>query len=285
VTASSAPVLVTGATGNVGSAVVTELAAAGVPVRAGVHGRPTAGGPPGGEPVHLDFTDPSTFGTALSGVHRVFLLRPPPIARVGPTINRFLDAAADAGVEHVVFSSVVGAGTNRIVPHHRIERHLRASGLGWTILRPGFFAQNLGGAYRVDVEQGRIHVPAGDGRVAFVDVRDLGALAAAILADPAPHAEQAYTVTGPAAVTFAEVAQLLSHELGRAIVYEPATAIGYLRHLGAGQLPIPQRLVQAVLHLGIRRGDAERVDPTLAQLLGRPPRTIATYIHDHAHLW
>jgi uncharacterized protein YbjT (DUF2867 family) len=191
----------------------------------------------------------------------------------------------DAGVEHVVFSSVVGAGTNRVVPHHRIERHLRASGLAWTILRPGFFAQNLGGAYRSDIARGRIHVPAGDGRVAFVDVRDLGALAAAILTDPAPHAGRAHTVTGPSAVTFAEVAELLSRELGRAVVYEPASAMGYLRHLGAGGLPIPQRLVQAVLHLGIRRGDAERVDPTLGQLLGRPPRTIATYIHDHAHLW
>ncbi len=282
-----APVLVVGALGNVGSAVVTSLQDAGVPVRAAgrdpsrVHDRL-----PGVEAVPLDLTDPATFAPALAGAAGVFLLRPPAIARVGPTLNAFLDEALRHHIDHVVFSSVAGADTNRIVPHHRVEAHLQASGLPWTILRPGFFAQNLGDAYRADIrDHDRVAVPAGDGRAAFIDVRDLGDVAAQVFADPAAHLHRAYHLTGPEAVTFHEVAAILTEVLGRPIRYEPATVSGYLAHLGRQGLPVSKRIVQTILHVGLRRGDAEEVDPTLQQFLGRTPRDLATYVTDHAHLW
>jgi len=284
---SQRPVLVTGATGNVGSAVVTQLLARDLPVRTAAR-RAGAAGDTGGraDSVVLDLTQPATFAAALAGVGRVFLVRPPAIARVGPTINAFVDAAADAGVEHIVFSSVAGAERNPVVPHHRIETHLASSGVDWTTLRPGFFAQNLATAYRHDiVEDDRIHVPAGDGRVAFVDTRDVCELAAMVLADPAPHVGRGYTLTGPRAVTFAELTEVLSEVLGRTISYEPASVVGYLRHLHARGMPTTQGLVQTVLHVGLRRGDAERVVPTLARLLGRAPRDVVDYVADHRSLW
>lgn len=89
------------------------------------------------------------------------------------------------------------------------------SALDWTILRPGFFAENLIGAYRSDIWAGRVFVPAGDGRVAFVAGRDLGAVAALALLDPADHAGRAYHLTGPHALGFTDVAGLLSAALGR----------------------------------------------------------------------
>lgn len=183
-------------------------------------------------------------------------------------------------------SSVAGADSNRIVPHHRVEAHLQTSGVDHTILRPTFFAQNLGDAYRADIrDDDRLHVPAGDGRVAFVDVRDVGELAVRILADPAPHRGAGYLLTGPEAISFDRAASELSDALDRSIRYEPATAIGYLRHLHARGMPLPQVAVQTILHLGLRRGDAETVDPTLERLLGRPPRTLADYLADHTDLW
>jgi uncharacterized protein YbjT (DUF2867 family) len=280
-------VLVTGAFGNVGTFVVEHLLARGLRVRTGELDPARAGRrAPDAEAVQLDLTDPTTFTPALAGVDRVFLIRPPAIARVGPTLNAFVDAAVTNGVTHVVFSSVAGAETNRIVPHHRIETHLTGSGMGWTLLRPGFFAQNLATAYRTDIrDHDRLYVPAADGRVAFVDTRDLGELAAVVLADPAPHAGHGYTLTGPRAVAFAEVAALLTDLLGRPIRYQPASALGYLRHLGDLGPPVPQRLVQTVLHIGLRRGDAAQVDPTLSRLLGRPARTLADYVSDHLGLW
>ncbi len=282
-----APVLVVGALGNVGRAVVTSLQDAGVPVRAAgrdptlVHDRL-----PGVEAVPLDLTDPATFAPALDGTAGVFLLRPPAIARVGATLNAFLDEALRHRLEHVVFSSVAGADTNRIVPHHRVEAHLQASGLPWTILRPGFFAQNLGDAYLVDIrDHDHVVVPAGDGRAAFIDVRDLGDIAAQMFVDPTAHLHRAYHLTGSEALTFHEVAAILTEVLDRSVRYEPASVAGYLAHLGRQGLPVPKRIVQTVLHVGLRRGDAEEVDPTLEQLLGRPARDLRTYVTDHAHLW
>lgn len=279
-------IVVTGALGNVGSAVIGSLG----PdhrIRAADIDAEALGARFGErvEPVRLDFGDPATFGPVLAGASRVFLIRPPAISRVGPTLNRFLDVAAEAGVEHVVFSSVAGADTNRIVPHHRVERHLTASGLAWTILRPGFFSQNIGSAYRRDiVEDDRLHIPAGEGRVAFIDARDIGAVAALALTEEG-HGGQAYHLTGPEAQTIDEVAAVMSEVLGRTITYEPASALGYFRHLRGQGLVLPQATVQTILHVGLRRGDAEPVTDTVERLLGRPARTVREYVTDHADVW
>lgn len=279
------PVLVLGATGNVGAATVDALVRRGIPVRSGVRDpRQPAG--PGVEDVELDVSRPETFGPAVDGISGLFLLRPPPVSRVGPTLNALTDAAVRAGVDHVVFSSVAGADTNRVVPHHRVETHLRDHAPSWTILRPGFFAQNLSDAYRRDiVDDDRIFLPAGDGRVAFIDTRDIGDAAAIVFADPAPHRGVGYTLTGPQALTFDEVAQILTRTLGRPIRYEPAPALGYARHLRHQGLPLAQIAVQTVLHTGLRRGDAETVDPALPRLLGHPGRTLEQYVAEHATTW
>ena len=281
------PVLVTGASGNVGGAVVRSLIAAGIPVRAaGTTPAALERMFPGVDVVHLDFHTPSTFGPALHGVGGVFLLRPPRIATVGPTLNALVDVAEQVGVDHVVFSSVTGADTNKVVPHHRVETHLQASGLSWTILRPGFFAQNLADAYRSDIiGDDRIYLPAGRGRAAFIDVRDLGDVAATVFANPGAHRSAGYTLTGSQAVDFEEVAAVLTRELGRPIRYQPAGVLAYMRHLEGQGLPAAQVLVQTILHTGLRRGQAQRVDPTLAALLGHPPRTLAQYVYDHRTTW
>lgn len=215
-------ILVTGATGNVGREVVNALLVRGASVRAAdrradradalFDGRVTS--------VALDFLDPSTFDVAADGCESLFLLRPPPISDVRPTLNAFVDRARRLGVRHVVFLSVAGAGKNKLVPHHAVEVHLRARSDDWTVLRPGFFAQNLGDAYLRDiVEDDRLYVPAGRGRAAFVDVRDVAEVAAMALTRPAQHARAAYTLTGPAALSFDEAAALLSGTLARRIRY------------------------------------------------------------------
>ena len=280
-------VLVTGATGNVGGTVTRSLAAAGIAVRpAGTNVEVLQRNFPGMPVARLDLTVPSTFEAALRGAGALFLVRPPAIARVGPTLNALLDAAERTGVDHVIFSSVTGADTNRVVPHHRVETHLRASDLSWTILRPGFFAQNLADAYRHDVvEDDRIYLPAGKGRAAFVDVRDLGDVAAVVFANPAAYRGIGYVLTGPTALDFDDVAAMLTRALGRPIRYEPVGIVAYARHLRASGFPLAQVVVQAVLHTGLRRGQAEAVNPTLARLLGRAPRTLEDYVRDHIATW
>jgi uncharacterized protein YbjT (DUF2867 family) len=282
-----APVLVTGATGNVGRHVVQALRALAVPFVAGGTDQARLHRELGDDVVTttLDLADPATYYSAVKGMRGLFLLRPPPIANVGETLNVLVDRAIAAGIEHVTFLSVEGADRQRWVPHHAVEAHLGARGISTTILRPGFFAQNLGDAYRGDIrDRDEIYVPAGRGRVAFVDVRDVGELAARTFAEAALR-RQAWTLTGPEAVTFDQVAASLSTALGRPIRYRAASIPGYAARLHSRHLPWMQILVQTVLHVGLRLGNAEQVDPALGRLLGRPPRRIESYVQDHRVLW
>lgn len=276
------PLLVTGATGNVGNAVLHHLSQSGETVRAAIRkpGEKTSL-PPGTETVPLDFERPETFGQALRNVRGVFLMRPPLIVRVGHTLNRFIDVAAHEGVKHIVFLSVAGAGGNVLIPHTRVEHCLRESPLLWTILRPGFFAQNFTGAYLRDIHAGRIVLPAGEGRVAFVDALDIGEVAALALKNPVAHARKTYHLTGPAAVTFGEASNMLSSALGRPIGYEAASLSRYWKHTRSQQMEISRRIVLAMLHVGLRRDQAATVDPTMEGLLGKPTRTLEQFIDEN----
>lgn len=263
-------ILVTGSTGNVGRHVVSSL------VELGTDPVPAVG---------LDFLDPSTWDRALDGVDGLFLLRPPAISDVGPTLNAFVDRGRGQ-LEHVVFLSVAGADANRFIPHAKVERHLRTVGIPWTFLRASFFGQNLCGPYREDIrEDDRIYVPAGRQAVSWVDARDLGEAAAKAFMDREARFS-AWTLTGGETRTFHEVANLLSRNLNRPIRYVPASLVGYLWHLRKRrELPWSAALVYTTLHLAIRFGAENRIDATLERVLGRPPRTIEDTIRDHLELW
>lgn len=273
-------ILVTGATGNVGASTVAALVARGATVRAAVP-RPTE--VPGAEAARFDFADRATWEVA-AGCDALFLLRPPPIGDTRRTLVPFVDAARAAGVHKVVFLSVVGAERTRWVPHHAVEVHLRSTPGRWTILQAGFFAQNLGDAYRRDIaEDGRLYVPAGRGRVAWVDVRDIAEVAADALLGA--HDGLAPVLTGPEALDFDQAAEILSVALDRRVDYRPASVLGYAAHLRRRGLPWSQIGVQTVLHVGLRFGQAATVDPTLGRLLQRPPRPLAQYVEEHRARW
>lgn len=283
------PVLVTGAGGNVGGLVVRALISRGVPCIAAAREpeRLAETLPTAPQTVALDFRDEATWPGATKGIGSLFLVRPPAIADVAATLNPFVDAARAQGVEHVVFLSVAGAGRNRFVPHRKVEDHLRARGEHHTNLRPGFFAQNLQTAYREDiVRDGRIYVPAGKRKpVNWIDCRDIAEVAALVLADPHDHRGESYTLTGPGPVPWSDVTEALSAALGRPIRYEPASILGYVRHLARTDLPAGAIAVQTILHALLRLGQGAGTDPTLERLLGRPGRSIADYIEDHALAW
>jgi uncharacterized protein YbjT (DUF2867 family) len=242
---------------------------------------------PGEQVVRFDFLDRSTWAAAITDCHAVFLLRPPPIGNMETTLCPFIDAFYAAGGKHIVFLSVAGADRMKWVPHRKVELHLESKQESWTVLRPGFFAQNLKDAYLHDIlKDDRIYVPAGKGRVAFLDVYDVGDVAAKIFAGNQPFDHRFLTLTGPAAIGFDEVAALLSASLGRKIQYEPATIPGYLWHLRQRQgLPWIQCAIQTILHVGLRTGDAETVDPAIELILGRTPRDMATYARNSASRW
>ncbi len=282
-------ILVTGATGNVGEAVVRALLACGLRVIAAGQdvASVTARFGDAVKPARLDFLDRTTWDGALLAADHLFLMRPPSIADVERSLNPFVDAARAAGVDHVVFLSVAGAGRNKIVPHRKVEDHLRARSDRFTNLRPGFFAQNLQSAYRDDiVEDDRIYVPAGRKQwVNWIDVRDIAEVAALVLADSEPHRGRDYTLTGPGPVPWSTVVDALSSATGRPIRYQPASVIGYVLHLRRQGLPRGAIAVQTILHFLLRFGQGAGFDPTLERLLRRPGRSVREYIADHAVLF
>jgi uncharacterized protein YbjT (DUF2867 family) len=186
-----APILVTGASGNVGAPLVAILRGAGATVRPASR-RPVR---PGG--VHFDFTDSTTWAAAFVGVRTLFLVRPPQPANIARDMVPALAAARHSGVRHVVLLSVQGAGRIPVLPHVALERWLRRSGMTWTFLRPSSFDQNLSTLFAADIrDRDQIMVPAGAGRTAFVDAQDVAAVAAAVLRNPAAHAGRIWTPRG-----------------------------------------------------------------------------------------
>lgn len=277
-------ILVTGATGNVGREVVRALAARGAAARAAAYDAADVARVPAeaAEVVRFDFTDPATFPAAFDGVDRLFLMRPPAIGNVRRDMKPAIDFAAAAGVRHIVFLSLVGVERNRIVPHARIEALLVASGIPWTMLRCGFFMQNLDTTHRADlVEHGDLFIPAGNGRTAFIDVRDIGAVAARVLTEPG-HAGRAYPLTGGEALTYGQVAAVMSEELGRPITYSDPSPLTFARRMRRRGYPWAYVAVMEGIYLTTRLGMAAAVASDAADLLGRPPITLRQYVRDYA---
>ena len=280
-------VAVTGPTGNVGAEVVRRLQAAGAPVRTLSRHPAETRALLGDGPEHARFVfgEAATYPEALDGVRALFLMRPPQIADVDRRIHPAIDAAGAAGVRRIAFLSLQGVERNPLVPHHRIERHLRRSGVPTTFLRPSFFMQNLSTTHRDEIRHdGVLAVPAGRGRTSFVDARDVAEVAAKVLLEPG-HEGRAYELTGHEAPTYAEVAALLSDVLGRPVAYADPSPWAFWRCQRARGTPPAFVLVMLGLYTVARLGLAGRTSPDLERLLGRPPTSLRAFAHDHAEAW
>lgn len=278
-------IFVTGASGNVGREVVKELQRLQQPVVAAAVSEVDAGLIPdvGAEIVHFDFGQPETYTAAFSGVRKLFLMRPPAIADVERYLFPVIDFAEQAGVEHIVFLSVIGV--NQRMPHYQVEKRLAAGRVPYTSLRPGFYMQNLNTQYRDDIRlRNEIFVPAGRGKTGFIDVRDIGAAAAKVLAESS-HTNRAYALTGSEALNYYQVADLLTQALGRTITYRKPSPQEYGRQMRARG--IDEQFLQVLLGLykPIRWRLGGKVTTEFNQLLGRAPIKMRQYIQDYASSW
>ena len=281
------PVLVTGATGNVGSELVRLLRNSGVRVRAAVPNLTSAKERLGSgiDLAPFDFRRPDTFGRAFAGIRKLFLVRPPAISRTQRFINPAIDAAKRAGVEHIVFLSLLGAERNPMVPHRSIERHLETSGLAWTFLRPSFFMQNLSTTHREEIRQrGEIFVPAGEGRTSFIDTRDIAAVAAKVLTKGG-YRNATYLLTGSEALDYHQVAEIFSEVLGWTIAYSDPSPLAFAQRMRARGHPWGFVAVMIGIYTVCRVGLADTVTDDAERLLDRAPNTLRRFVEDHRALW
>jgi uncharacterized protein YbjT (DUF2867 family) len=281
--------LVTGGTGYAGSQVVQALLERGQTVRAFVRDPDKARGL-FGDAVELaigDFADPRSVLDALDGVEQLFLSGADDPRRVEWETN-VIDAAADMGVRRIVKLSSIAAEPGLPVAfwdwHGRIEHYLRHSRISSVALRSSFYMSNLLAAREQIVHEGRIYAPAGNARIAMLDPRDLGHAAAAVLTSDG-HAGRTYVLTGPEAITYAQVAAELSAATGRDVEFvdvpEEAAKQAMIRS------GLPDFLAEGIVDVFAmtRRGADGKVTATVESLTGATPRDFASFARDHAHLF
>lgn len=277
-------VLVTGATGNVGTEVIRQLHAREMRVKAAITPGNDGMLPDGTACTEFDFARPETYESALEGVDRVFLMRPPQMADAA-AFRPFVSALAEAGIAQVVFLSVQGAGQNPFVPHHGIEAMLKKSGLSWTFLRPSFFMQNLTTTHCDDIrDRGEIYVPTGNGRTNFIDVADIGEAAAVCLSTPG-HERMAYEITGSEALTYHDVAAILSEACGRPITYPRPSARQFKARMKARGYDDGFITVMGSIYAIAKLRMAAGTTSTFEALVGRAPRTLREWAAHNAACW
>ncbi|HEY6224629.1 MAG TPA: SDR family oxidoreductase [Gemmatimonadales bacterium] len=280
-------IVVTGSTGTIGRELIRLLSAAGAEARAVSRHPATAPDLPHVTSCTADLGDPRQVEAALVGADSVFLLtgNDPGFARLQTGVIEF---AARAGVAHLVKLSALGASDHSRSAigrdHWAVERALQRTAIPWTILRPHAFMQNWLGEVAESVRaEHTIYSAIGDGRVPFIDTRDIAAVAAEVLLHGASHAGKKYVLTGGEAVGYADLATTLTGVTGRHIVYRPISmeeARARLERRG-----VPAALIEASLALAAYQrdgGPTAQVSPTVGDLLGRSPRTIADFARDYA---
>jgi uncharacterized protein YbjT (DUF2867 family) len=284
------PILVTGATGTVGSRVLKRLAAEGAEVRAAVHtaSRGRFIRDSSIEIVTVDYAQPDTIAAALQGIKRVFLLTPLLPDMVAIT-KRVVDLAKAAGVEYIVKLSALGAGPAPSIVlaqwHTEAEHIVGRSGLHWTFLRPNSFMQNYVNYHHGSIRgENAFYLPHGEGEISFVDARDIGSVAAAVLLQKG-HEGKTYTLTGPAALSNIVVAEILSKVTGRAITYVDVgddEARKRMKHEGS-----PEWMIEAMMELHdlSRSGMASEVYPDIATVTGKPATGFEQFARDHAPMF
>jgi uncharacterized protein YbjT (DUF2867 family) len=280
--------LIMGATGNVGSHLIETLRQCETPMIVAARDvtRTRARLGSAYEYRHLHFQDSSTFAPSLSGIRQVYLVCPSDLRDVTHTMGRFIQAAADHGVEHVVFLSLLGVEHNRIVPEYRLERMIEDSGMQWTFLRASLFMQNFSKLHRDDIRlSGEIFLPAGHSALNFIDVRDVADVAAQALLDNT-HRNQAYELTGDAALTYTEVAAIFSDVLGRPIRYTNPSPDQFVSALMWRGVPLPQTLSMNALYSTARMNRVETVTPQdTAEVLGHHPISLRQFVQDYRAVW
>ena len=224
-------ILVTGASGTVGSEVINQLssATADANIRAGAHSIESIKKVVKSdivEPIQIDYNNPDTLKDALKDVDRVFLLTPFQSDMVELSSN-FLKEIENAGnIKHIVKLSVMGADSETGIIgsrlHRQVEKMIEDTGIPFTFLRPNFFMQNFVNFFSQSIkEQDAFYLSAEDGKVSFVDVRDIASVAVQVLTknNDGRHNGKAYHITGPEAISYGDVARILSEQLRKKISY------------------------------------------------------------------
>jgi uncharacterized protein YbjT (DUF2867 family) len=288
-------ILVTGADGNIGSEVIRQLSSKkrdDLSIVGGVRSISKSKNKSKDlehhKLVEMDYDNPETVAAALKGMDKLFLLTPTHPKMVDFTSN-LVNGAKDGRVKHIVKLSHIrvdaaeGPQINITRMHHQAERVIEESGIPFTFLRPNFFMQNFVNFY-LGKDQSSIYLPAGDGKVSFVDVRDIASVAVQSLTENSDsiHSGNAYTITGPEPLSYGEGAEILSNHIGRKISYVDISdndARKLITNMGMNEWHT--NILLDLLKLS-REGYLSDVCHTVEEVTGKQPITFSQFAKDYA---
>ena len=261
-------ILVTGATGTIGQAVIKSLQNKNSSFIAGVRDTEKAKKKiPGAPLITFDFADASTYEKATEGVNQVFLLGPPLVLNLVELISPFIEFLRRKNILRVVYISALGLEKIKELPFHAIlAQKLIDEGFDYTIVQLSFFSQNFK-TYELEniTERGVTYMPAGNGKVGFVDVHDVGEAVATVLTESG-HGKRTYQLTGPELLSYSDAATLLSEVLGKTIAYpdpSPEEYTSVLKNAGAPDFIAPYMIsVYSLIannEVNVLTGDLEKI--------------------------
>jgi uncharacterized protein YbjT (DUF2867 family) len=270
---------VTGSTGGLGGMVARQLAAAGSAQRLLVRDAGRAPQLENATPVVCSYSDSDAARRALDGAKVLFMVSAAETEDRVQQHAAFVDAAAAAGVEHVVYTSLYGAAPDATFTlardHYATEEHIRTSGMKYTFLRDNFYLDFLP---RLAGEDGVIRGPAGEGAFAGVAREDIARCALAVLRDPAIHQGKTYNLTGPEELTLARAAEVITEGTGRTVSFQPET----VDEAYASRAPygVPQWQLDAWVstYTAMAAGEMAGVSPDVHGLTGQDPISLAEFL-------
>ena len=280
-------ILVTGATGTVGHEIVKKLSMQDVTVRAGVHSLIKGENLKrlsGVEIVEIDFNDPDSLHAAFTNIDKLMLITPLSENQLEMARN-LVEEARKQGVKHIVRLSALGAGAEPGIQlgrwHREMERYVEESGIPYTILRPAGFMQNLVTYSAASIQrEGKFYMPVGEGKVSYIDTRDIAAVAVEVLLSDA-HQGKVYELTGPEALSHQELAAQLGEATGKQIDFVDVPEEAVRQAMLAQHTPVP--IADAILELyaSYKAGKSAHLTDTVREVTGRVPHNFRQFANDY----
>ncbi|MEU8689922.1 NmrA family NAD(P)-binding protein [Streptomyces sp. NPDC048665] len=269
--------LILGGTGRTGSLLADQLAQRGITPRTAARS---------GADVRFDWDDPATHADALAGVDRLYLVTPTLRVSYAGQVAAFLDLAEAAGVRHVTYLSVYNADqAPEGIDIAAVEADLASRhGITHSVLRPAWVMQNFADDH-LPVIDGVITAPSAGGREAFVDAADIAAVAAETLLAPETHAGATYSLTGPQALTFQDIADTIAFVSGRPVTYSDIDQEVWINGALAAGVPADFAVMMRWLTGAIVAGNGATPTGDIEKVTGRPATTFREFAECTAHAW
>lgn len=278
-------ILVTGATGNIGTEVVHYLSVLGrdseiilavrnvesakskFPNSSALSFRP------------FDFELQSSFDGAFAGIDILFLLRPPHISEVDKFFQPLLLSAKKNGIDKVVFLSVQGAEKSKVIPHNKIERLIKSMGFKYIFVRPSYFMQNLTTTLLPELQKSQsITLPSGRAKFNWIDVKNIGEASAVLITSFEKYENKAYEITGTENKDFQEVTEMLSDVIGTEFSFKNMNPIRFYFKKRKDGMESGFAMVMTILHFLPRLQKEPDISDSFNRLTGKQPTTLKEFI-------